>query len=96
MGIFIVVLNSNLNNHIKDNIVFKYINGDTLEQSIIKNWDKLPKGNPFIASFICLGIGFIAGYVYEDGLYGSVIVLSYGTIFIIKCNNGEKTVISLN
>ena len=47
-------------------------------------------------NFICLGSGFIAGYVYEDGFYGSIIVLAYGTNFIIKCDNGIKTVISLN
>ena len=89
------LINPIIGNCIKHYITFDVLPGKTLQECIIDGWDKFPKGVPFIASYNCLGLGFIAGYLYENDSYGSVIVLSYDQSFIIKNNNGIKTVKSL-
>lgn len=48
----------------------------------------LPKGKPFVSSYNAYGIKWVAGYIYENGQYGSVITCDNGGAFNTYYRNG--------
>lgn len=85
------VVKSVLSDYIKDELVIATTRSKTIAETVIENWAKLPKGVPFMCKMVCLGEGFICGYIYESGSYGSIMVSQFGGTWIISCSNGSFT-----